>query len=113
MCATAALFMSVASAAIASAPANAPVTLAPKPFSMTVPTPTGGDALIQEARRRSCRTVFHGKDYVVVGVVYTVVTFDYAHTHSLDGNLRFSNFPKWSPRGRAPGKIGDYNYRVI
>ncbi len=57
----AAMIASIAGSAVASAPANAPVTLAPRPFSMTVPTPTGGDALIQEARRRSCRTVCYGK----------------------------------------------------
>jgi hypothetical protein len=35
-----------------------------------------------------------------------VISFDYDHVDSITENLRFSDFPKWSPRGRATGKVG-------
>jgi len=44
---------------------------------------------------------------MIVSIENTVITFDYAHAQSLIENLRFSNFPKREPRGRAHGELRD------
>jgi hypothetical protein len=47
-----------------------------------------------------------GKDYVIVGTIRIVVILYDAHASRIVENLRFSNFPKRRPRGRAAGNSG-------